>query len=193
MKLLVFDTETTNLPPKVPLLQETLDLWPSIVQLSFILFDTTTYKYTEYDYVIKTSEVIENDHIHGITNSINKVRGFAFEDIYPIFKLCMDQCDLLVGHNIQFDISMIRAECMRKQIQVEFKKPIYCTMMASTHVCNLPHYKWPKLEELHRHLFQEEAKNLHNSMIDVIVCLRCYLWMMCKIDICKEIKKLKIF
>jgi len=193
MKLFVFDTETTNLPPKMPLLHETLPLWPSIVQLSFILFDTDTYKYKEYDYVIKTSKVIENDHIHGITNSINKVRGFSFEDIYPIFKLCLDQSDLVIGHNIQFDIAMIRAECMRKQLQFELQKPIYCTMMSSTYICNLPNHKWPKLEELHRHLFHEEAKNLHNSMIDVIVCLRCYLWMMCNIDVCKKIKKLKIF
>ena len=107
MKILVFDTETTNVPPKVPLLEESLFMWPSIVQLSFILFDTITYKYTEYDYVIKTSENIENDHIHGITNSMNKVRGYSFEYIYPIFKLCVDQCDLLVGHNIKFDISII--------------------------------------------------------------------------------------
>ena len=193
MKLLVFDTETTNLPPKLPLLEETLELWPHIVQFSFLLFDTDTYKYTEYDYVIQSSVSIKNDHIHGITNSMNKVRGFAFDDIYPIFDLCVQQADIVIGHNIQFDIKMLQAECMRKKITFSFEKPIYCTMMASTRLCNLPNYKWPKLEELHRHLFQEEAKHLHNSMIDVIVCLRCYLWMMCHVDVCQKIKKLKIF
>jgi hypothetical protein len=37
--------------------------------------------------------------------------------------------------------------------------------------------KWPKLSELHKHLFHEEATGLHNSMMDVLVCLKCYLKM----------------
>jgi hypothetical protein len=37
--------------------------------------------------------------------------------------------------------------------------------------------KWPRLSELHKHLFHEEATGLHNSMMDVLVCLKCYLKM----------------
>ena len=38
--------------------------------------------------------------------------------------------------------------------------------------------KWPKLNELHNTLFpNEEVKGLHNSMVDVLACLRCYLKM----------------
>jgi DNA polymerase III epsilon subunit-like protein len=35
--------------------------------------------------------------------------------------------------------------------------------------------KFPKLGELHNYLFQTFPKNLHNALVDVIVCLRCYL------------------
>jgi hypothetical protein len=28
--------------------------------------------------------------------------------------------------------------------------------------------------ELHKHLFGDVPKGLHNSMVDVLVCLRCY-------------------
>jgi len=35
-------------------------------------------------------------------------------------------------------------------------------------------YKPPKLIELHKYLFGTEPSNLHNSMIDVYVCFRCY-------------------
>ena len=192
MKLLVFDTETTNLPPKVPLFQETLDLWPSIVQLSFILFDTTTYKYTEYDYVIKTSEVIENDHIHGITTSMNKQIGYSFSFIFPIFEECVKQADLLIGHNIDFDLNMIKAECYRHKLTFALTKPFYCTMKTTTRICALPKMKWPTLKELHFHLFQETPTNLHNSMIDVWTCLRCYLKIMNQTDLLEDLKKLKI-
>lgn len=37
--------------------------------------------------------------------------------------------------------------------------------------------KWPKLSELYFVLFHENPDGLHNSMMDVLVCLRCYLKM----------------
>ncbi len=35
--------------------------------------------------------------------------------------------------------------------------------------------KWPTLLEFHKHLFNTIPDNLHNSIVDVLVCLRCYL------------------
>ena len=34
--------------------------------------------------------------------------------------------------------------------------------------------KYPKLVELHNHLFNSVPENLHNSLIDVYVCFRCF-------------------
>jgi hypothetical protein len=42
-------------------------------------------------------------------------------------------------------------------------------------------------------LFQEEAANLHSSMIDVLVCTRCYMKLMHGVDVCEKVKKLKRF
>lgn len=39
--------------------------------------------------------------------------------------------------------------------------------------------KFPKLSELHEHLFGYIPENLHNSLIDVLVCLRCFLKLRC--------------
>jgi DNA polymerase III epsilon subunit-like protein len=72
-----------------------------------------------------------------------------------------------------------------------------CTMMDSTEVCKLAHptkpdslpkkeipgketykkvsYKWPTLTELYKHLFGIEPTGMHNSMMDVLVTLRCHL------------------
>jgi DNA polymerase III epsilon subunit-like protein len=67
-----------------------------------------------------------------------------------------------------------------------------CTMKLGTNICKLQNknspqnqnssfvnkfnnYKWPKLEELHFHLFGSIPANLHNSLMDTLVCLRCYL------------------
>lgn len=68
----------------------------------------------------------------------------------------------------------------------------YCTMLKGTNVCNIytsypnktgtsiyKKKKFPKLKELYEKLFENEQvpENLHNSMIDVLVCLKCYLKM----------------
>ncbi len=39
--------------------------------------------------------------------------------------------------------------------------------------------KFPKLSELHQYLFGYVPENLHNSMMDVLVCLRCFLKIRC--------------
>jgi DNA polymerase III alpha subunit (gram-positive type) len=66
----------------------------------------------------------------------------------------------------------------------------YCTMRMGIKLCNIvfeqasatteqkQRLKFPKLSELHQKLFDGEMPtNLHNSMVDVEVCLRCYLKM----------------
>lgn len=85
----------------------------------------------------------------------------------------------------------------------------FCTMRYGTNICNImvlrsvqsqskdtteikeikePTYykKWPTLLELYIHLFNEIPDNLHNSIVDVLVCLRCYLKSYRKIDMDDE-------
>jgi hypothetical protein len=84
---------------------------------------------------------------------------------------------------------MIAAECLRYNIPFSLKKPTICTMKSTTQMCKLPKMKWPNLNELHCKLFNETVPYLHNSIIDVIVCLRCYYWIVFKKDLF-ELKKL---
>ena len=62
----------------------------------------------------------------------------------------------------------------------------YCTMKHGTNLCNIivaddgrpPRKKWPKLSELYGSLFNGEVVDgLHNAMVDVNACLKCYLKM----------------
>ena len=46
--------------------------------------------------------------------------------------------------------------------------------------------KFPTLLEFHRFLFGTEPANLHNSMVDVLVCLRCFLKTCRQIHICED-------
>jgi len=201
MKILVFDTETSGIvdAKKDIISDNTIHDLPYIVQFSFMLFDTDTFKYTEFDYVIKCPINIPLSavNIHGITDDISRVRGFEFKDVLDIFNICMNQCDLLIAHNVEFDVTMLQIECFRLDCTFNITKPIYCTMKSTTALCRIPQLhgrggiKWPRLSELHEYLFHEQANNLHDSMIDVIICLRCYIKLMTDKDVCIRIKKLR--
>jgi DNA polymerase III epsilon subunit-like protein len=39
--------------------------------------------------------------------------------------------------------------------------------------------KYPKLSELHAHLFGDVPEHLHNALVDTLVCLRCFLKIRC--------------
>lgn len=43
--------------------------------------------------------------------------------------------------------------------------------------------KYPRLSELHQILFGNVPENLHNSMMDVLVCLRCFLKIRCCLEV----------
>ena len=77
-------------------------------------------------------------------------------------------------------------------ILANLKEKLYCTMRNSISLCNIQMItktgrsfaKFPKLSELHEKLFGVAPKNLHNSLNDVVVCLRCYYQLEFGADIC---------
>ena len=54
-----------------------------------------------------------------------------------------------------------------------------------------PYLKFAKLIELHKTLFNSEPNNLHNSLIDILITLRCYMKLKHNIDTFVECKKFR--
>jgi len=193
MRVLIFDTETTGLIPKKKINQDMLHLCPHIVQFSYLIFNTETNMIEKMnDSIVKVPNgiIIPEDSvkIHGITNEISQT-GKPIQLILENFFKELKTVDMVVGHNISFDIDMVLIETMRfisqdNSFQLLYKfKNIYCTMNESIHLCNIvkinksgnPYVKFPKLSELHEKLFGTVPNNLHNSMNDVLVTLRCFM------------------
>jgi len=180
MFVLVFDTETSGLPTKgAPVSPEA---WPYIVQFSFIFVDTETGKHEPHDFIIKGPFEIDEaaENVHGITKRRSDACGFDFKDVYEIFLLYLARAEFLVAHNIQFDLNMLKVECLRRGLPFETASlPVqYCTMKKNVDRCGLygekGFPKFPKLSELYVHFFDREPKDLHNSLVDTYVCLRCF-------------------
>lgn len=214
MIIAIFDTETTGLPKTKILNIENLDLWPHIVQFSYILFDTTNNEVIKIvDSIIKVDSGViiseESSNIHGITNKISLKKGINIEVAIKEFFLDVLYVDLIVAHNMSFDLHMVKVELLRlvisnknienkeKQmfsdyfVKLENQKNLYCTMQESIDLCNIEakfrngdtYIKFPKLSELYEKLFEETPNNLHNSLNDVIVTLRCFMKLRFDIDI----------
>ena len=214
MKVLIFDTETTGLPQTKIINQEFLDKWPYIVQFSFIIFDTELNKIiVSNDFIIKLDTVIpeESIKIHGISNEISRDKGINIESVLKEFFYYLGEVDLLVGHNVSFDINMIHIELLRiiynkkypKQHIKAYKldlhllknyKNIFCTLQESIDLCNIKaldkfgreYTKFPKLSELHVKLFNTMPNNLHNSFIDILITLRCFMKLKFSRDLLKD-------
>lgn len=209
MKIFVFDTETNGLPSERNASVMTSHKWPYIVQLSYILYDTQDKVVVEYvDKIIKLPPGVkipkDAENIHKITNEMSELNGADIYDELIHFNIILSQSDLIIAHNLSFDKNMIMVECYRNKIMNEFtlpgrKKNGFCTMQNSINICKIErkykngdkYFKWPKLMELYKHLFGIIPDGLHNSMIDVLACLRCYGKMTLNVDLLEESKSLK--
>ena len=213
MRVLVFDTETTGLPKSKIISPDTLQLWPHIVQFSYVIYDTDKNDIVvTMDSIIKVEKnvVISEESIgfHGITNEISQTKGIKLNQTLNIFCKYLKTADVLVGHNIIFDIQMVKVELLRfiysNTLQDEkFRKyknylytlsnftNVYCTMQNSIELCGIKmvnrfgeeYHKFPKLLELHQKLFNSIPNNLHNSFNDILVTLRCFVKMKYDIDL----------
>lgn len=122
--------------------------------------------------------------IHGITRALMSERGEMPETVLREFHALLVEREgtHLVGHNVQFDVFAIAASMARLGMRAEAEHvigmPRVCTMHAGTPICRLPgrygNYKWPKLSELHQHLFGCGFEGAHSAAYDVRATLACF-------------------
>jgi len=179
---LFFDTETIGLPHDYEAPPTDTANWPRMVQLSWILTDNQGNVLSSYDFIIRPEGFVIPDEaasIHGITTEKALAEGVPLDSVLSVFCGSLDSAEYIVGHNISFDIHVVAAEMIRRGLDDRVSSmKAYCTMIAGTDYCKLPgyygHYKWPKLQELHKKLFGSEFDNAHNSAADVEATCKCF-------------------
>ncbi len=180
-KLLFFDTETTGLPKNYNAPISDTSNWPRLVQLSWIMADEDANILSKKDFIIKPNGFVipkESSEIHGITTDKAEREGFDLSYVLDIFDKGLIQADILVGHNIDFDINVLRSELYRlKRNDYICQKERLCTMKATVDYCKIISrngYKYPKLQELYRKVFSRDFEDAHNSAADIQATLECY-------------------
>lgn len=176
VKILVFDTETTDKPPIMPgstwderqtnekkLLEPNnideswpsiIDRWPSIIQLSYILYDTEQPNNAKIfnKYIDIPDNIVISDgsiQIHHITrDTIRDAPSNNRSTIYEALNEFLDdikKVDVVVGHNVQFDRKMVISELLRLSKDQHLSQitdmmddsNFECTMIKTTPLCQL--------------------------------------------------------
>jgi DNA polymerase III epsilon subunit-like protein len=198
-------------------------LWPHIVQFSYIIYDVTDNDICVIeDNIIRVADDVEisaeSSAIHGITNEISRSGGVDLNQVLSGFFGALKNVDILVGHNISFDINVVVVELLRIIYNQSNTVPadellsyktylhmlnnyqnIHCTMQNSIDMCGIKvmgkngreYNKFPKLSELHQKLFGSVPNNLHNSLNDILITLRCYIMITLKMDVLETCDKFK--
>jgi DNA polymerase-3 subunit epsilon len=170
---LFIDTETTGVTPR-----------DRIVSICCAFYDSRGNNTSSMYALIKPegfSIPSQATAIHGITTERAMREGFTLASTLATMnaELRHRSPKILVGHNFDFDRSMILREYGRlHRVEQLSAMKAFCTMRGTATICRLPgkygDYKWPKLDELHRHLFGKGLGDAHNARADVEACARCF-------------------
>lgn len=177
--VLVFDSETTGLPVK----GVDYSQFPHVVQLAWWINGV------HKSYIVKPDgwEIPEEaTKIHGITTEQALTEGVPFAKIADEYIHDCMVADIIIGHNIYFDSSIIKANILRLGMPNYYNDLVEPAMDKSKRICTMMKTikfvdakfengrggKFPRLEELYDKLFSETFP-AHNAHEDVKATLRC--------------------
>lgn len=181
--ILYFDTETTGKAD----MRAPLDAphQPHIVQLAALLCENDGKEVQSVNLIVKPVGYVIPDEaaaIHGITQDLASRVGVSMKSALSTFEWFCKAADLFVAHNIDFDNFVCSSEFLRTfddDISINHDA-LFCTMRATTELCNLPGPygpKWPKLIEAYRHIFKKDFDGQHDALADVRACRDIHQWL----------------
>lgn len=196
MKIMLFDTETTNLP-----------LWrepsthpdqPHLVQFTALICDGAPERETDFvNLFIRPNGWIisdENAALHGVTQDRALAEGIDERIVVQRFLSMIGKADLLCAYGIDFDLRIMRIAMLRSGLSKDSCDVLmgairhHCVMRQATPLCRLPPtdkmmaagrktWKTPTLTEAVKALLGEELEDAHDARVDVLSTARLYFAM----------------
>jgi len=177
--IIIFDTETTGLD--APLATK-IESQPYITEFYAVRLTKDFEFIDEVETMIKPPIPISEEitKITGITDEdVKDAPSFiqVYDQIYNLFECCKN----VVGHNVMFDLRLLKFELFRYDLEYCFNWPRnrICTVEKSKHYQN----KRLTLQKLHIHLFGSEFTGAHRARHDVEATAKCFMEMVRRGDI----------
>lgn len=189
MNVMIFDIESNGLPLNKYAPLTDVDNWPRCIELAWEKCNLNEEVLAHYASLVKPAGwVIPKEKFwieHGFSTEESLAKGVPMEDILDLFINDIDDADILVAHNMAFDHPVLSAEMIRYGKKARRVLHKICTMEQGKAFCKIPfgndhrpwkndNWKFPKLEELHRKLFNEDFEGAHDAGSDVKACRKCF-------------------
>lgn len=179
--ILFFDTETTGPKPDKD----------NIVQLAMIMTNSSGRVLGVFSSLL-SPELFQSisagaKSVHGIEETECRDMGINPLSAIKLFTKWSSTCRDLVCHNYEFDATLVNNTAKKLgQLPPTEGKRTWCTMRQTTELTKIPFqdrhgnvkpskdFKWPKLQELHQHLFDQPFEGAHDALQDVQATKRCF-------------------
>jgi DNA polymerase III subunit alpha len=189
----VFDIETNGLPDYYDAPPEETANWPHPLSIGFVVLNENLQLIRKKYFVLKQDCEIDEEalSINGLSKELIDQHGQDPNKVYDEISLELKSCKKIIAHNIEFDLTILHADFIRKGKKTTiFKKAKFCTMKKTTEFVGIPRlygsgYKWPKLSELIAACFFigervdgfkfEEA---HDALWDAEATAKCFIYLL---------------
>lgn len=183
INLVFFDAETTGLPASFK--QKHINDLPHIVQLSYMTYTLVFYTQERYHFVSRNKKdfILQPSNyeipalstiIHGISNQYALKVGYNRKKVFNSFIQQLEQTDCIIGHNLNYDLNILRKELEREKFKFKFDSiQKICTMKIGCFVKNNKE-KDIGLNELHYSLMGYHFNKQHNASEDIDAIKRCF-------------------
>jgi len=191
MKYLYFDTETNGLPKSRKGSDTDINNHPIIVEMAWQVWCGDKLVKRRTALLKPDPDIVWNNEsaaIHKIYKDFALQHGLPVSDILTEFRVDAAECDVLLAHNMAFDLPVLKCSYLRLNEAETFEwlpRQQICTMKATTQLCKLPfvnskypvrpgEFKQPRLSELHTYLFGSVGEfAFHNAGSDVDCLVKC--------------------
>lgn len=169
MKHLLFDTETTGLIKNTAI---RIENQPHIIELFGLSLGDELEEVGHWGSLFNHHKKLPDEivKITGITDEMIKDAPWFYNKAAEV-KAFIETHDIVVAHNLTYDMQMVDNEMARCNLTVNWPADRICTVEQTEHIKG----HRLSLTALHEHLFGEGFPSAHRAENDVRPMARCYI------------------
>ncbi|WP_439696716.1 exonuclease domain-containing protein [Mucilaginibacter sp. AW1-7] len=176
---LFIDTEASGLPLKWDLPYSADENWPHALQVSWLIYDKHHTLIKQQNHYIGSEGIHITPAalvIHGLTPEFLAINGKPLTEVLQLLTADLQQYQPMVtGHFIRLDYYLLGAAFYRSAMENPLNTlPVFCTMVATTHLVHSSLTRHLRLEELYYMLFNTNLQHQHNALHDAQATAACF-------------------
>ena len=173
--IMILDTETTGIPTKKSFQPQFLHNFDNarLIELGYIIYSNKNIT-KKYNQLVKPKGfTINNSHIHNITTKQCFDKGIPIKNILKQFYQDLLKVDIIICHNVQFDINILLNEIYRNKMNDLYNTLLHFNTFCTLNFTQQIYSKKIKLINWYNHLFNSNLSQTHRAIDDALLVASC--------------------